>query len=136
MPVSAPLGEWPHAAAERGEARGNEPATVARVNGGPTRGYSAQLADLFGELGDRLSPEEELVGAQVTHGLDVERRLELFGVAVADALQRRDRRIGQLGQRLVFVCLVELVRNSSHDHSLRVLDDRVRNTREGAATAA
>lgn len=46
---------------------------------------------LFAEFGDGLCPEEELVGAEVPHGGDAERGLEVLGIAVADALQGRDR---------------------------------------------
>ena len=38
---------------------------------------------LVGEFGDCLGPEEVLVGAQIAHGLDVERLFEVLGIARA-----------------------------------------------------
>ena len=59
------------------------------------RDPSARVADfvirlLVGEFGDGLGPEEVLVGAQIAHGLDVERVFEVLGISGADTLERLD----------------------------------------------
>jgi hypothetical protein len=56
--------------------------------------------------GDR----EELVLAELAHGLDVERRSQVLGVGVGHAGQRRGRRVENLLERLVLVGLVERLR--------------------------
>jgi hypothetical protein len=45
---------------------------------------------LFGEFGYSLCPDEELVGAQVFDGLDVQGFFELLGVAFGEPLQCLD----------------------------------------------
>ena len=59
------------------------------------------------QRGERLSDREELVAAELANGLDGEGLVEMLGVGVGDASQRRGRRIEDLLQRLVLVGLVE-----------------------------
>lgn len=69
---------------------------------------------LFGQFGDRLCPDEELVGAQVLDRLDVQRFLELLGVSLGGPLQRLDGRLRQIVDAVVQLFLVELRVDTSH----------------------
>src|SRR3954447_1932369 len=77
----------------------------------PRRRGWAPLTSLLGarlrELSQQLRRPEELVRAEITHRLDVERLPEQVGITLADPLQRADRRLEDLGQGLALPLLVE-----------------------------
>jgi hypothetical protein len=71
-------------------------------------------AALFGQFRHGLGPEEELVGPEVLHGLDIQGFLQLQGIGLGHALKRTNRCLGQFLNALALVCLIELIAQTSH----------------------
>ena len=79
-----------------------------------------------GQGRDGLRPTHELVVCKITNGLDVERSLQMLGVASGNALQCINRGIGDFGKGLALICLVNELCNISHS-ILRLLPSFVSN---------